>query len=415
MKFDGTQAMSSLGTSISEDSPATVDALQQYLSHAFHTDRQDAAAIEGLIIEAARTLVAAFTNRGWPYKVEQGSELAAPASPSHSTTAMIALALNRLLGAAKPRLNERYALRFPFDALDRELESDLRIVAMKALEVLFGSGGILEGGVVTTKSKTYGTDDVLTLSYLLDLAGADGNGSHEKALRDYALSQHNRLANIDPKKSYRKYFTFPPDQESPGDPTSNAFIPLRAIQAIRQAETLLAFPEQQIPDLSQYRLFFEDTLHNQLSYSAIPDSRFDPAELAFCLEGFLLAQREAVDHSIMSRVMEVLTQAQTENAYWRPTRPFLSDERGMVLFPVSVEVANSLMRSCELFDEKRLYDTFVSASIGLFRRYSIWLRARTVRFHTKVKTNGSNTRTAFVGWHSEHVNEPGLLHTWETS
>ena len=190
---------------------------------------------------------------------------------------------------------------------------------------------------------------------------------------------------------------------------SNAFVPLRAIHAIRHADELL---EKEPADLPKYRSFFEENLHIQLSYSSIPDSRFDPAELAFCLEGLLLAQPETVDRGIMSRVMDVLREAQVESAHWRPVKPILSNERGMALFPVSVEAANALIRSCELFDRTLLYDTFASACVDLFRRYWLWLKARTVRFHASVPKEG---RTAFVGWHSEHVNDPNLLHIWETS
>jgi hypothetical protein len=96
--------------------------------------------------------------------------------------------------------------------------------------------------------------------------------------------------------------------------------------------------------------------------------------------------------------MDVLTKAQEESAFWRPTKPFLAQDNGMSLFPISVEVANSILRSCELYDGKELYNTFGSRNIGLFRRYWQWLRARAVR----LKEADSAT---VVGWHSEHVNE----------
>jgi SpoVK/Ycf46/Vps4 family AAA+-type ATPase len=106
--------------------------------------------------------------------------------------------------------------------------------------------------------------------------------------------------------------------------------------------------------------------------------------------------------------MDVLTKAQEESAFWRPTKPFLAQDNGMSLFPISVEVANSILRSCELYDGKELYNTFGSRNIGLFRRYWQWLRARAVR----LKEADSAT---VVGWHSEHVNETDAIHVWETS
>src|SRR5690606_41411447 len=53
--------------------------------------------------------------------------------------------------------------------------------------------------------------------------------------------------------------------------------------------------------LSKFRQYFESLLHDHLSYSTIPDSRFDPAELAFCLEGLLRIQRSSVDRALMDR------------------------------------------------------------------------------------------------------------------
>jgi hypothetical protein len=143
--------------------------LQEYLTEAFHTDRQDVAAIDNRIIEAARTLVWSVTARAWPYTVKRGIALEAPTRTSHSTTAMSLLAINRVLASTKPRPNERHALRFPFDGLERELKSELKETVAKAFEALFGDGGILETGVVATRSGTFCNNDVLTLSYLLDL------------------------------------------------------------------------------------------------------------------------------------------------------------------------------------------------------------------------------------------------------
>src|SRR5262249_170446 len=147
------------------------------------------------------------------------------------------------------------------------------------------------------------------------------------------------------------------------------------------------------PPLRQY---FEGTLHDNLSFSSIPDSRFDPAEVAFCLEGLLLAESTSVAPALFRRVLEVMSTAQAENAFWRPTKPFMAKRTGMSLFPISVEAANSLLRACELYDGRRLHDTFGSANLHLFRRYWQWLRARQVRFDY----GGESV----VGWHSEHVN-----------
>jgi hypothetical protein len=61
------------------------------------------------------------------------------------------------------------------------------------------------------------------------------------------------------------------------------------------------------------------------TFSTIPDSRFDPAIIAFCLEGLLLAQRTFVEPGLFQRVEQSLTsymlevarvRVRTKGFYW---------------------------------------------------------------------------------------------------
>jgi len=58
-------------------------------------------------------------------------------------------------------------------------------------------------------------------------------------------------------------------------------------------------------------------------------------------------------------------------------------------------------------DGKKLYGTFAAKAVPMFRRFWQWLRAR------KVEINALGTTC--VGWHSEHINEAGVIHLWVTS
>ena len=80
----------------------------------------------------------------------------------------------------------------------------------------------------------------------------------------------------------------------------------------------------------------------------------------------------------------------------------------MSLFPITVEVANSLLLSCELFASIDLKQQLPADTLPLFRRYYTWVRARTVR----IPAGLSNS---YVGWHSEHVNDRNVIHVWESS
>ena len=269
----------------------------------------------------------------------------------------------------------------------------------------------MSDGGFRTESRTYGVNDPITIAFLaqlLKIPFENQTDSNTIAMLNVFIKSHVETFINDikgnPCNDQARFYS----SESADKVLPNAFIPLRVVQAYYAAH------RGREPSSPNFRDYFEKTLHEQLSYSSIPDSRFDPAELAFCLEGLLLVQRNAVDPTLFRRVIEVLTKAQHESAFWRPTKPFLAQDNGMSLFPISVEVANSILRSCEIYDEQKIYDTFGSQNIGLFGRYWQWLRARAVRFKVPRRPGETNDRT-ILGWHSEHVNETGAIHTWETS
>ncbi|MEY9885573.1 AAA family ATPase [Bradyrhizobium sp. USDA 329] len=376
------------------------------------SDKQELASVQRVIQEAAATLLCAFVeNEGWPYRISRGQVEPPPKNLSQSTTAMVSLALWKLLNNWQRPNALVVAPEFPAVPLsDRE---NVQGIAERATSLLTDKIR-KEDGSVSTWSTTYGRNDPVTLSFLADLnlvRGLPGDEAVWARVREYVLSRTSEFRSglfVQSQwfRDHTKFFSDLPIAEQGKRPEydviANAIIPLRIVQAVR------AVHDGKEQDVPSYREYFETTLHDQLSFSSIPDSRFDPAELTFCLEGLLLAQRDAVDQTLFRRVVDVLAKAQQESAFWRPNKPFMATSKGFALFPVSVEVANSLLRSCEIYDGAQLHDTFGSASLGLFRRYWQWLRARTIRFRT---TNGDD----LVGWHSEHINETGSIHVWETS
>jgi hypothetical protein len=361
-----------------------MNTLEDYLATEFALDQEHLSAVDRLINEAAETLIHSFQRNGWPYRVSRSHSETSRVSMSHSTLAMASLSLWKLTGAWKKPVALGALPSFaPIKVRDLKAVTE---TATKATELLVRS--IVKRSGVKTESKSYGSNDPITLFFLAELSHVAGNSGGEKYwrhIRSYLkrrTSELKRVANGDTLQKQERLYINLKDHEA----VSNAMIPLRIVQALRLCRNGI---EQDIPTFREY---FETTLHDQLSYSAIPDSRFDPAELAFCLEGLLLSQRNAVDRGLFRRVLEVLKKAQEENAFWRPVKPFMATVKGMALFPVSVEVANSLIRSCEIFDGIDLHDTFGSHYIGLFRRYWQWVKARTVRFRRK--------DFEIVGWHS---------------
>jgi ATPase family associated with various cellular activities (AAA) len=154
--------------------------------------------------------------------------------------------------------------------------------------------------------------------------------------------------------------------------------------------------------------YFQSRLHEYLSFAGITDSRFDPAELAFCLEGMLLVREYGVQRSVFDRVMFILRQVQDKNGYWSNTTPMLYQQKGDVLFTVSVEAANAILTSFALQDGmRRIHGSAASDHIDLAKRFWQWVESR--RAQVRIGT------LELSGWHSEHVNDPNLVHLWETS
>ena len=248
-------------------------------------------------------------------------------------------------------------------------------------------------------SGTFGAHDPLTISHLTELV----RGLRGKRVSDKLADAIRRTAAPDIVKTLLS--RNPADAEAfqtnlgPAWCPRSGFIGLRIVRAEADLNGEVR--------VDAYKNFFDSLLHEQLSFSSIPDSRFDPAELAFCLEGLLICARESVDGALFRRVLDVLAANQETSAYWRPTRPFKSNDRGEVMLPLSVEGANSLLRSVEIMDGRKLYGTFAATAMPMFRRFWQWLRARKVEF--------TFLEAPCMGWHSEHINEPGVIHLWDTS
>jgi len=133
------------------------------------------------------------------------------------------------------------------------------------------------------------------------------------------------------------------------------------------------------------------------------------------LEGALQYDAYALTDSTVDAVFRALEQSQERNPYWRPVMPLVTNPQGTVLFPVSVEITNSLLRSFEILCNAQRPD-HRSQLETLLRRYAQWLLARAERTpYTYIDDEKKEQHGDRLGWHSEHVNERGMVHMWETS
>jgi hypothetical protein len=398
-------AQSAMGT--------VMDTLESYLDSDYLAQKQDIADIDRMLIDVARTFSKTFKDGKWPYeyRIEPPAKAhpkplqnpSASGSPqpavgvspadkstiekSQGTLAMVLTTTGRLLGNCKlPK--ETYA-DFP---IGDELRAKLKGNWTTGLDTL--RGYLTPGRVV---SSSFGDDNPITLSHLSELSYllkpefVAKKNEIDSSLKT-AIAALEKLLSKDPATT---------EMLTPGGPNRyyrNAFVPLRSLRA-----AIVLLDTKTAKGSPKYRVFFESTLHDQLSFSSIPDSRFDPAELIYCIEGLLLCAPESVDTSLFDRVLEVLAQAQNTSACWRPNKPFIASSTGAIMLPISVEGANSLMRSAAMMDKNRQYDTFTAKTLPLIQRFWHWLQASSVRFDE------------CLGWHSEHVNAADLIHIWDTS
>jgi len=381
--------------------------LETYLREHIHRDREEIAAIERVLLETGKTIDQNYDGTTWPYEIHRDGDRTPKVAYSQSTTAMMIRAIDLLLDAAPgPRSP------YPFDvgSLKTELKVKRDNAFTNLLDQIVKSDSDKEKSgknAIRTWSGTYGTNDPLTLSFLSEINLITHKDKDK--IDHHIFNRAKTLLSNDPIEKFADFFDYttrPPKGKilQPSTPLSNAFVPLRVVRAYKSTNAYKSENKDLLEQHSKYLIYFESTLHDQLSYSVIPDSRFDPAELIFCLEGVLQLSKQSVDTRLFERVLEVLEAAQNTSAHWRPNKPFLRNERGLVLFPVSIEAANSLRWSCAELDKDERFHSYSERYITLFRRFWEWLEARRVTFGT-----GKS------GWHSDHVADPNSIQLWDTA
>ncbi len=383
-----------------------MNALDEYLSGTYDHDKRQIRLIQKLVNMA----LPVFTHRDvfdeknntWPYKLPQTRSSGPAGNFSYSTHSMILFALeviNEPLSNSVLMPTASHSLEFErprnFDYVLRQSKQGLTTALSPSLEEPL------------TRSETWGDEDPLTLTWLCELAnawrGREGeslSGPIEQALSDAARRTCGRAKKGEPLLRWTE------KKRAVRHVADHAFLKLRGNHLARAAKNLKPdLKPETIPKLVP-PAWFEQAIKEQLAYASVPDSRFAPGQLAFALEGILQQERHALSSSTIKHIFETLERSQVGAAHWRPVMPLFSTAQGMVLYPVSVEIAASLLRTCEILDDdpqSRAYPANFSRLEPQLRHYCDWLGARVERV-------GEH-----VGWHSEHVNEPGTIHLWETS
>ncbi|MDD2466189.1 MAG: ATP-binding protein [Desulfobulbus sp.] len=403
--------------------------LESYFQNEYVKDSSELNEVDNVLKKVIPTFYIAFDNKknAWPYKIDDKQENITCENYSVSTNSMI-LVMMDLCDNNIDRKNifpdiqsEKISNCITYNEEKWEKVKNCAIAEITTKLIK------KDNDILLTDSSTYGANDPLSLLWCLELIEKHDvndlylndktndkikkivtdkykNITGENILTfynfDYIISKGSINLNgeiINWPESYNKKH----NNKNP-ERNKHSFISLRLLQLVKK----IGIPEDQIDETFN---FFEQRLHLHLSYSEIPDSRFDPAELVFSLEGALRTKGvDSVSHETIERAFLILEQCQDFTPYWRPVNPIYATAQGQILLPLSVEVGNSLLRVCSLLDKGfASKDCPFSKHADMFKRYFRWLKAQM----RQIKVMGETC----CGWASEHVGGDNEIHLFQTS
>lgn len=256
-------------------------------------------------------------------------------------------------------------------------------------------------------SGTYGKNDPFTLTWLTELA---------RRTPELDVASKRKISAAVTKILKRRNVLDTLHTVGTFSEVTGSFLKVRRLHLAKSATCFTGYPcaetaskwiEDSMPALwSDY----DDTIHRQLSFFSMGDPKFDPAELAFAFEGALLLHPTWLSQSLVSEVFDSLKLSRDRQPYWRPITPFLANDRGQVLFLVSVEVANSILRACEILDEDEPIPTHFSRIEAQLRIYATWILGEAQEIPDP-NTDVEN----LVGWRTEYSDKQETVHLWHTS
>jgi len=254
-------------------------------------------------------------------------------------------------------------------------------------------------------SSTWGENDPSTLGWLLSL---NFDPSIFETLFRYFTNPLLRVTRFEPVLNWGTR------REAP-KPTAHMLPILRVVQGWRLVEALTKHsPRAELKEFNQQRRAILDLcrgrLDAQLAAHLLPHGEFDAAELIFATEAVLLLGSDPAEIGLelLRQVFAVLGERQKKSAYWRPLRPITQTSRGVVLLPISVEIANSILRIHARVTASRFDAEGAEQRLGLAREYAGWLATR----YRTITPSGMGETS---GWCSEHISGEDVIHPWETS
>jgi cytidylate kinase len=425
-----------------------MERLELYLSENYLKEKEQQKSIRELIKKVIPTYEKFYEDAGWSYKLGE-----IPENISTSTTAMVAFSMSVLMSKKLDLVIEETGENFFEDYDSNSSENKFERILSKSLVLLLEAfknekkeldrdKKSIEKVIkekFTFKSNTYGENDPFTLMwarYLIDNNQCEVDDFPEIREKFDEICK-NKVMDI-----FTRLYKDKNNVEFSSEIERTHIFPLLKIVQLYYAMTSTVDNENKdkfgegmneeakkdiIKYVNEVRSTLQNSLHYHLSLASIENSNFDAAELVFSLEGLLLLDfnRDNFDKNLLDRVFEVIKERQDISLYWRPLKPFVFNEQGLALLPLSVEIAMSLIRICRLLGKRG--EKLFSKNYEMFEKYTEWLKTRVTVYPCDKETCGvceteewcskkaSTNEKKFYGWCSEHIYQPNIIHPWETS
>ena len=387
--------------------------LQEYLNTQYRKDCDRQEEILSLMRHVLPLFLDNFDEKkGWPY------EYSKEAIKSSSTIAMTADALQYVINADVPKkVFEDCKRKLTIAEGEKEYKGKdaVEAVTKAATKLLVDQTSRIRKNH-NFSSNTYGKNSIFVLTWVCELLIQEGGTELPKQFQQLAKSRLNAILPKINAPDTIQFFEKAKGWSSrePNYENSHAFPLLKALRLYELCKPQLGnYGSTWDDNLEEYLL---KKLHYCISLASLENSQFDAAELVFSLEGLLIVrtlrlgadenQTEAItpflcEAELLEKVFSILTEKQRVNRYWRPLRPFITNEQGFALLPISAEIAQSLLRICKRLgkDGKRL---FAEHSL-IFECYFDWIKSK----FTAVNGN--------YGWCSEHIYDADVIHIWQSS
>lgn len=415
-----------------------MDSIEEYFQGEYIVEKNRIKEIEELMKDVLKTLTLC-NEHGWPYELDNKSQKVdvLPKSDgdySFSTSTMILFVFAKFINKIDinspvlPNTYWNYGESFK-DELKKTLTKTNYLKYLNALdlnckseherEITLAKDGIEKKHL--TKSGTFGWNDPFSMSWIAELIVKD------TAIFENVTDNFKKLSFEMINKAFsapevpildfekRKESGINLKLNSERRPSNHIFPLLRVIHLFKtlsnhliSEQDIVTYKLDEIKELVNSTLFdnLQNRINQQISYSVLQNSLFDTAELVMSLEGLILIDdKRRVDDNLLTKAFEILKINQKNNLYWRPLKPFVTSPQGDVLLPLSIEIANSLLRICKHLEIKKKY--YFHEFFEIFENYSKWLLSNV----SQCKIENIEYR----GWRSEHVQKHNVIHPWETA